>query len=131
VAEIFISPLMDDAVKVAATVVHELIHAAIGTKHGHDPKFAAKARAMLLDGKPTATFASEAFKQRVAPLLEQVGAYPHSRMEPGLSGRKKQSTRLMKVICNDCGYNCRVTRKWLDNVGPPHCPVHGEMEVDG
>ena len=25
----------------------------------------------------------------------------------------------------------RTTRKWLDEVGPVHCPTHGEMDVDG
>lgn len=26
-----------------------------------------------------------------------------------------------------CAYTVRLTRKWLEDVGPPHCPDHGEM----
>lgn len=43
---------------------------------------------------------------------------------------KKQTTRLMKVLCADCGYVARVSRKWLDEVGPPHCPDHGPMAAE-
>lgn len=38
----------------------------------------------------------------------------------------KQGTRLLKCECPECGYNVRVTQKWLD-VGNPICPSHGEM----
>lgn len=40
---------------------------------------------------------------------------------------KKQTTRLLKVECGQCGYTVRLTRKWLD-VGPPGCPEHGPMD---
>jgi len=50
----------------------------------------------------------------------------------------KQSTRLLKAACEHrdegadaCGYTVRVTRKWVDQLGAPHCPVHGAMEVEG
>jgi len=32
----------------------------------------------------------------------------------------KQTTRLVKCVCPDCGYTIRVTRKWLDT-GLPYC----------
>lgn len=43
--------------------------------------------------------------------------------------RKKQRGRLIKCICTaeGCGYTVRVTRKWIVDPGPPHCPVHGAM----
>lgn len=40
----------------------------------------------------------------------------------------KQTARLLKVECGQCGYVVRVTRKWLD-VGPPGCPEHGAMDL--
>ena len=43
---------------------------------------------------------------------------------------KKQSSRLLKAECESCGYTVRVTRKWVDQVGAPHCPTHGEMSLD-
>ncbi len=39
-----------------------------------------------------------------------------------------QTTRLLKVACEDCGYTARVTQKWID-IGLPHCPTHGEMAL--
>ncbi len=40
-------------------------------------------------------------------------------------------TRMLKAICGDCAYTVRVTRRWLDEAGPPICPCdgHGSMEV--
>lgn len=40
----------------------------------------------------------------------------------------KQSTRLKKCECSQCGYTVRVTQKWLE-IGPPHCPHHGPMDT--
>jgi hypothetical protein len=37
----------------------------------------------------------------------------------------------LKAECGDCGYTVRVTRKWVDDAGAPHCPKHGAMQVDG
>lgn len=51
------------------------------------------------------------------------------KAEPDSSRKPKQTTRLKKVSCNRCGYNVRVTQKWLE-VGLPHCPNHGPMELD-
>jgi len=39
---------------------------------------------------------------------------------------KKQGCRLLKVVC-ECGCVVRMTRKWLDEVGPPTCGCGGAM----
>ena len=49
--------------------------------------------------------------------------------ERASSAPKKQTTRLHKAECAECGYTVRVTAKWLE-VGPPHCPMHGAMVAD-
>lgn len=49
--------------------------------------------------------------------------------EPVSTRPKKQTTRLKKCECRECGYTVRVTAKWLE-VGAPHCPNHGAMEVE-
>jgi hypothetical protein len=49
--------------------------------------------------------------------------------EPASTRPPKQTARLIKAACNDCGYTVRVTSKWLE-IGPPHCPVHGAMATD-
>lgn len=39
-------------------------------------------------------------------------------------------SRLLKAICGDCAYTVRLTRKWLNEAGPPLCPIgHGALEV--
>ena len=45
------------------------------------------------------------------------------------TAKKTQSTRLWKARCEVDGYTVRITRKWLGSLGPPHCPMHGEMRV--
>lgn len=123
--EIFISPTLDCPERIAATLCHELVHAAAGVAAGHGPAFRKVALAMGLQGKMTATEAGENFKAIIAPILAQVGEYPHARLDA--TQRKKQTTRMVKCVC-DCGYTVRTTAKWIE-VGVPHCPLHGEMTV--
>jgi hypothetical protein len=41
-----------------------------------------------------------------------------------------QSTRLLKVYCETCGYTARITKRWIDKAGTPDCPAgHGNMVV--
>lgn len=127
--EIFISPLISDSVEVGATLVHELIHATIGLDKKHGKEFGKAARVLGLDGKMTATVAGEELIERLNALIDKLGAYPHADLSPTSNGQKKQSTRLIKAICPDCGYTARVANKWLD-VGLPVCPCGTEMIKD-
>ncbi len=120
--EIMISPVLDDPMRVAGVLAHELAHAT--GRDGHRGPFATLARAIGLEGKMTATTEGEAFKQAVAPILEAVGPYPHTELSK--TARPKQGTRLLKLQCPTCPYTVRITRKWLDEVGPPACPEHGD-----
>lgn len=123
--EVLIRPDLDDPVEVAAVLAHELVHAAVGLQAGHGRPFRKVATAIGLEGKMTATVPGDAFKRSVAPILQAVGPLPHARLSFGQSsGPKKQTSRLVKVTCPECGYTVRVTRKWLDTSGAPLCPVH-------
>jgi hypothetical protein len=119
--EIMISPVLDDPMRVAGVLAHELVHAT--GRHGHKGSFATLAKAIGLEGKMTATTEGEAFKRAVAPILEAVGPYPHAELSK--TARKKQGTRLLKLQCPTCSCTVRITRKWLDEVGAPDCPTHG------
>jgi len=124
VSQIFISPYLDDAGAeqgVLATLVHELVHAVVGNKEGHNKVFGKCARAIGLEGKLTATSAGEALLAEFKEWLAVLGKYPHSKLDSCKSPTKKQTTRLIKAEC-ECGYNVRVTRKWLEEVGAPICP---------
>jgi len=126
--ELIVSITLDDPVEVLAVAAHELIHASLPEGTGHRAPFARKARAIGLDGKPTATTPGPAFVKAIAPLLEDLGSYPHASLD--IAARKKQSTRMKKASCAFCGYTVRLSRKWLE-VAVPRCPVHElEMQVD-
>ena len=144
--EIFISPVLDEPMRVLDCLAHELIHPTVGLEAGHKAPFKRLAVALGLIGPMTATQGGEAFKRLMEPLLESLGPYPHAALNPwkplgapeqpdgaeqpdrvGLpAGFRRQGTRLLKTICPTWQYTVRVTAKWL-RVGPPHCPDHGAM----
>jgi len=127
--ELIISMTLDEPMRIAGVLAHEMVHASVGVQHGHKGPFRKLALAIGLTGKMTATEESEAFKQRLSPILAELGDYPHAKLDA--SNRKKQSTRLIKTECPRCGYTARVARKWLD-VGAPVCPTdHVELEEPG
>lgn len=125
--EILISPVLDDSVEVFAVLVHELAHAATDGD-GHQGRFPATVRSLSLQGKPSQTYAGDAFKQRFKDLIDGLGPYPHAKLNVG--SHKKQSTRMLKAVCPACGYTVRLTSKWLA-VGLPICPVdHIEFSAE-
>lgn len=121
--EIFISPELAEPARVLDVLAHELCHAAVGIDAGHRRPFVQLARAIGLDGRPTATIAGDAFTAWAAAPLAALGDYPHAMLTPGgrSSGPKKQTTRMLKLECPSCGMVIRTTRKWLDAAGAPRC----------
>jgi len=123
---VFISPLLATGPEALDVLVHELVHVVTpGT--GHRAPFVAAGKAVgLTDGKPISLGAGPELLE-VLQRLNAESPYPHSALSPTLE-IKKQGTRMVKVQCDECEYVCRVTRKWIDAVGAPLCPVHGQME---
>lgn len=111
--EIFISPVNANSVDVAAVLVHELVHAAVGIPEGHGPIFRAVALAVGLQGggarnnQFTATVASPHFESIIRDLVEVEGEYPHAELNVDES--KKQTTRLIKLVCPTCGVTARAS----------------------
>ncbi|MFZ5832272.1 MAG: transcription elongation protein SprT [Planctomycetota bacterium] len=127
--ETFISPVLHDPLEVAAVLVHELVHCAVGLKERHGKRFRDCAVKMGLEGRMTATVAGEALKKRLNALIREVGRYPHAELKHS-NAPPKQTTRMLKVECRDCGCIVRMTQKWLDEAGPPTCACGGEMNRD-
>lgn len=126
-SEIFVSPMLDSGIAVAEVLVHELIHAADDCKNGHRGPFKRMAKAIVLIGPMRATTAGPELRQRLNGICDQLGPYPHAALTPSL--RKKQGTRLVKVVCSRrpvCKYCLWTTRMWLD-VGTPTCPCGSAM----
>ena len=124
--ETFLSPMLDDPIEVGHVLVHELVHHAVGVVHGHRGPFAKLARAIGLVGKLTATTAGPELEAELKLLIEVIGVYPHRKLVG--TNHKKQSTRMLKVTCIECGCIVRMTQKWLDDVGCPTCACGGAME---
>lgn len=127
VAQIFITPGIVDPVEsygVLPVLVHEVAHAVVGHKEGHNKVFGKCARALGLEGKLTATFAGEGLLEKCKTIVTKLGDYPHAQLNPLKRPVKKQTTRLIKCECSECGYVCRTTKKWLDEAGAPLCPTH-------
>lgn len=158
---ILITPAEAASLAIAAILNHELIHAAVGIKEGHQGTFAKMMAATGMERPFTQARPGKAFSEWVQPFIDQIGEIPHAPLivrqtatrkklikrdgggimpapvdapapggegEPNSSAPPKQTTRLLKAACGECGYTVRVTQKWLD-VGAPHCPQHGAMEV--
>jgi len=136
VAQIFITPLLDDSVRILDVLVHELIHAAVGAKCKHrgplrlPRSFVKAAIAMGLTGKMTETVAGPELVVRLNAIIEKLGPIPHARLL-ATTQEKKQSTRLIKAECVADDYIVRLSRKTLA-MGLPICPVcEHPMTADG
>lgn len=129
--EIIVSMTIDDPVEVTATLAHEMIHALVGLDVGHRGEFRTTALDIGLTGKMTATKPGPKFIEFIEPVLKELGPYPHKKINKR-DNPKKQTTRLIKCECLTCGYNVRVTRKWIDEQGMPVCAnlIHGPMSSE-
>jgi hypothetical protein len=121
--ELFIHPGYSDPVEVAAILAHEIGHVIAGVEAKHGPVFKQVIKPLGLEGRACATVPGAGFKTLIAPILKKVGAYPHGTLATGGISTKgpKQSTRMIKVHCEGCGYILRTTQTWLLQ-GVPVCP---------
>lgn len=130
IKHVFISPRLSHPVEVLSTLLHELVHAADDCEHQHKGPFVKAIRACGLAGKPTATYAAKGtpLYATLRWVAESIGEYPHSALRPG-SKTPTQSTRMLKLTCDSCGYVVRTTQKWLDE-GLPTCHCGGDFEQE-
>lgn len=127
---ILVSPVISDPLEVAETVLHELVHAAVGPGHGHKGPFIDLARKLGFTKPWKSTPASEVLKLDLQGVLSLLPPYPHGALDVKalLSGAPKpQSTRMKKLECVSCGYTVRVAQKWI-TIGLPTCPCGSAIE---
>lgn len=126
--EIFISPKLDNAMEIAGVIIHELLHASLGTKQKHNRRFAAACAKLGLEGKPTTTVIEDGSELagKVAVLLADMPPYPHKSLT---MTRQKETGRMLLCYCanEECdshgagddgsdhpGFKFRITRKWAE-----------------
>ena len=124
---IFVHPELVDSVRVLDVLLHELVHAAVGTECGHRGAFRKVAVAVGLEGKMTATVAGDDLTERLNRIVDSIGDYPHVKLSS--SSAAKKGSRLLKFECHSCGCIARMTRKWLEMLPPPTCGCGYQMEV--
>lgn len=128
--EIFISPVLShkDPVLLLDTLLHEMVHTAVGLEHGHKQPFRKVALEVGLVPPMASAGAGPALAAELKLLYKKLGPYPHDELSKMTNGKKPDKCRMYKVICpeEDCGYTVRVTKKWID-VGFPTCVCGTEM----
>lgn len=125
-SQVYISPLEADPVRVLDVLLHELGH----VKHPdakHGKEFKRYMKLAGLEGPATATIAGAQCSLWLAKVAENLGPYPHVKLNPADIGVKKQTTRLLKATCPACECTVRITAKWAGEVGEtlPFCGYCG------
>jgi hypothetical protein len=130
VNQIFISPVLDDPIKVLDTLVHELVHAVDDCIHHHGPEFKKIAIDVGLQGKMIEASAGPQLYENLASISKRLGKYPHTKINLSHNAAGKTGPR-PRAKCKKCGYEVTPLKKWL-YMGPPLCPKHTtEMEPIG
>lgn len=125
---VFISPALGTAAEVLHVLLHELIHAADDCESKHAGAFRRAAKAVGLEGKPTATVPGKELAADLKVLAKELGKYPHSRLEAA-NHVKPQTTRMLLCECPTCGCKIRMTAKWIAEAGVPTCGCGTQMEA--
>lgn len=128
---IFISPTRGDAVDVLAILVHELVHAAVGTAEGHRGRFASVARGIGLEGKLTATEVTKKSPLYVvlARVAKSLGKYPHSKMTAAPKGGRTGGDYVWPRLASKTmsGYTFVMSPKLIAAYGLPRDSKGDEM----
>ena len=127
---VFVSPVLDEPVRVADVTTHELLHACLPDGTGHKAPFKKGMKALGLIGKATATEAGPELKVRLHAITKDLGPYPHQALTLADACDKKQGTRMLKLTCSGCGYVVRTTAKWIET-GLPTCTCGEEFKTCG
>lgn len=89
---ILISPAEGASLAIAAILNHELIHAAVGLRAGHQGAFATMMAATGMERPFTQSRPGPAFSEWVQPFIAQLGDIPHSPLMV-----RKPGTRVRRV----------------------------------
>lgn len=130
VTHVFVCPsLGEDPAFLLATLLHELVHAAVGNEHGHRGPFRRVYRALGYEGRVTIVNPGEELKGRLAKLAAQLGDYPHEPLKrPARRSWKRGETKELRVYSrNYPKYRVYVQRALIEEYGLPLDPDGEEM----
>lgn len=127
--EIFVKPDRFEPLEVAAIVLHELCHAALGPGKGHGKEFRKLATGLGLTGKMTSTTAGPEAVALLEPICTLLGPYPHAPLggtSEERKERKSQAKEYVNVTCPSCGYRA-CAHSASQEIARLTCPVDGEI----
>lgn len=132
---IFVSPEIEEPVRVLDILLHELIHAVLGPDVKHGRAFRNLARRVGLAGKVTATVAEPGSELHgfLCEVVEELGHYPHGAIVgvPGKGQKKKEPTVVRLVSAQNEEFKLTISRKVLEEHGFPHDPWGEPMVAAG
>ncbi len=124
----FVCPSISDAVEVLAILLHEMIHASVGTKEGHRGAFRKLAKQFGLAGKMTSTRAEtgSALHKTLKAVARRLKRYPHAALSKTTKrGRGRGWIRLMSPHLSS--YRVTISPGTLEELGAPRDPWGNEM----
>lgn len=128
---IMVRPDRSEANEVTAALAFQMCRIAVGERDQHGYLFRHLAISLGLKGTRSESPPGALFKEITKSILEKAGPLPSPELlQIDKDKAPGQTSRMIKVSCSECGYVARVSRKWLSDVGPPHCPNHGAMVPD-
>lgn len=107
---IFVSPELDAESGVLHVLLHELLHAAVGTKEGHKGAFVKAAGACGLQKPWSATTPNAELTSRLNELFSVCGYYPHGLLA---APNRRNGSRLRLWVC-PCPVRVRVASDEFD-----------------
>lgn len=127
-SHVFICPTQGEPTRVLDILLHELIHAAVGTECGHKGEFKRVAKLFGLSGRMTATYVEEGTElhKKLVALADSLGPYPHSVLSPPRKEVVRVGWTRMKSTQNE-DYKVLVSPAMLAEHGAPTCPWGEEM----
>jgi hypothetical protein len=136
VNEIFINPTMTDQDQILFVTLHELCHAEDNNRSGHSGRFARNITA--LGGIPPHTHGtpSDDLKAVFNQFRDEYGPFPAPPLNVDkLDKPKKQTTRMRKLECKQCGWLARVSTAQASRLYHgsvcPCCDRAGVLALDG
>ncbi len=132
--QLLICPRLSEPLVVMATVLHEMVHAALGAEnYGHGKPFADACKAIGLTGKPrhATVEADTPLAAKVLAIAERLGGYPHPGLRLVASGKPSGGGWVRYESVGLDGYKVVVSPKMVEDYGAPRDPKGRAMVPDG
>lgn len=107
--QVFVSPVHGDEVSILSTLLHELIHSALGPGVGHAGDFVRLAKLWGFEAPWTSTPMGPELKAYLTEVAAALGPIPHSKITLVQKIKRIQGTRLRLWMCS-CGVKVRVAK---------------------